>query len=154
MALDGNIVPFESVDHTADLAFIARGRTLPELFQNAARGMLDLLHDCPASGEEAETRIEVEAGDLEELLVAWLQEILYRREQRRQVVCTFEVESLRPPSADAPARLVAVVRGETWDPARHRLGTEVKAATYHGLEITREFAGEGEVYRVQVVLDV
>lgn len=73
---------YEPVDHRADLALLARGRTLAELFRNAALGMLEYLHDPRSVRGESETRIEVEARDLEELLVAWLREILHLREVR------------------------------------------------------------------------
>jgi SHS2 domain-containing protein len=176
MTEESGYTPFEPVEHTADIAFIARGRTLPELFENAAVGMCELLYEegADAGGRElgdasrpggsearvaagaggSKNRVEVEAGDLEALLVAWLQEILYLLEVHRRACRAFRVECVLPPRDDLPARLVAAALGVPWDPARLPLRHEVKAVTYHGLEIEREPSSAGEVYRVRIVLDI
>lgn len=151
---DAGFVPFEPVDHTADLAYVARGRTLDELFTNAALGLLQFLYEADTVLPDAETVIELEAADLEELLVAWLQEILYLREMGGRAFRTAPRVTVRPAAEGKPARLSAVGRSGTWDPARHVLLAHVKAATYHGLEIVRERAGDADVYRVRIVLDV
>src|SRR3990172_9412846 len=39
--------PYEILEHTADVGIKAYGRTLPELFVNAARGMIALALDPP-----------------------------------------------------------------------------------------------------------
>jgi SHS2 domain-containing protein len=140
-------IPFEPVDHTADLAFIARGRSLAELFTHAAEGMVAFLYDRATVLPSEEERIEATGEDAEELLVAWLQEILYRHEMRRRVYRDFRIESVAPP------RLVASARGESLDPARHEILAQIKAATYHDLAIVTEATAAGPLLRVRVVLD-
>lgn len=151
-----DFIPFEPVDHTADLAFIARGRTLAELFENAALGLVDLLYDPRTVVGCDEETIEVEGIDAEELLVAWLQEILYRREIRRRLFRGFEVKGIADPSGSpGPStwHLTAVARGEPWDPSRHETRNVIKAATYHGLEIVRRAGLSHSVFEVRIVLD-
>jgi SHS2 domain-containing protein len=140
-------IPFEAVEHTADLALIARGRTLAELFTHAAEGMVAFLYDRAAVEPLEEERFEVFGEDAEELLVAWLQEILYRHEMRQRVYRDFRVESVAPP------RLAANARGESFDPARHEILAQIKAATYHDLAIVTETTLAGPLLRVRVVLD-
>lgn len=141
-------LPFEPVDHTADLAFIARGKSLAELFQNAALGMMSFLVAPQSVRPDEEDMIEIEGSDLEELLVTWLQEILFRLEVRRRIYGEFRVTRVQPP------RLRATARGEALDPARHVLLADIKAATYHDLRIRRELTPAGRLYKVGVVLDI
>ncbi len=140
--------PFEQVEHTADLAYVARGRSLAELFENAALGLLSLLLPAgvvrPAQMEE----FEAEGSDAEELLIAWLQEILFRTEVRHRIYASFHVRACEPP------RLQASALGEALDPARHRYQREVKAVTWHDLRIVRRETASGPLFQVRIVVDV
>ena len=144
----GDFLPFEAVDHTADLAYVARGRSLEELFENAARGMFAFLIDAETIRTEREDRIELEAADREESLISWLQELLYRTEVHRMLYREFEIHAAGPP------RLVAICRGESYDPSRHEIETEIKAATYHDLHIITETTSGGDILRARIVLDI
>ena len=141
---------FEIFDHTADIGLAVRGRDLADLLETAARAVFaQMLEDLPA---EAAATAEVCAapgpgleGDAGELVVVWLQELLYRFDTERLVPLAFDFAR-----ADrAGAR--ATVRFGRFDPARHRARLEVKAVTYHGLEV-REEPGGG--WRARFVLDV
>lgn len=140
-------IPFEPVEHTADLALIARGRSLAELFTHAAEGMIAFLYDRAAVEPLEEERFEVSGEDAEELLVAWLQEILFRHEMRQRVYHSFCVQSVVPP------KLAASAHGEMFDPRRHEILAQIKAATYHDLAIVTEATPAGPLLRVRVVLD-
>lgn len=145
---DDPFLPYEPVDHTADLAYCARGRTLAELFENAALGMMSFLTEPGAVRPSQEDRIEIEGSDLEELLVTFLQEILFRLEARGRVYSAFRVEAIALP------RLRARAQGENLDRSRHVLLADIKAATYHDLRITREDSPAGCLYKVRIVLDI
>jgi SHS2 domain-containing protein len=140
-------VPFEPVEHTADLAFIARGRTREELFTNAALAMLEFLYDRETVEPEEAERIELQGEDLEELLVGWLQEILYRQEVHHRLYHSFQVESA------GPEGFRAIAWGERRGLARHEIRGYVKAATYHDLAIGTEMTAGQALLRVRVVLD-
>jgi SHS2 domain-containing protein len=140
--------PYEAVDHTADLAYLARGRTLEELFENAAAGMFAFLVDPRTVVPRQEQRFEIEGLDREECLINWLQELLYWEEVRRMLYREFRVERAGPPQVHA------VCRGEPFDPERHQLHTDIKAATYHGLEFVTEPSASGDLLRVRIVLDI
>jgi SHS2 domain-containing protein len=94
-----------------------------------------------------EERIEITGEDAEELLVTWLQEILYRHEMKRRLFSELRVESAAPP------RPAASARGERFDPGRHEILAHIKAATYHDLAIVTEATPAGPLLRVRVVLD-
>ena len=74
--------PFEEVEHTADWALKVWGVDLPDLFTNAAVGMLQLMDALPAQHTPLTRTIEIEAIDRESLLVAWLEELLFEMEIR------------------------------------------------------------------------
>lgn len=142
-------VPFEEIPHTADWALRAYGRTLPELFANAARGMYSLLLDLEALGEEEEREVMVEAASLEGLLVAWLNELIYLTERERLAFKRFEIRELVPPDPGDPepnGRLRAAAFGGRAEALRKH----IKAVTYHNVAIQHQ---DGR-YVVELVFDV
>lgn len=133
---------------TSDLAFVARGETLEEVFAAAADALLAATLDGPA---ELEARVEhplhLEEPDLELLLLAFLNELVFLRDARGWLLRAGELEIETTKGA---ARLEGRAVGEAIDPSRHRLGTEVKAATAHGLRVARCADG----WEAHVTLDV
>lgn len=71
---------FESFETTADVGIMAWGKTLEELFANIARGMFALLVDAGTVHPTGILPVEARGDDLPSLLVAWLNELLYRCE--------------------------------------------------------------------------
>lgn len=134
---------YEIVDHTADVAIVARGADVGEAFANAGRALLSLVTDPDSVSEVEERRIELSADDLEDLLVAWLNELIYLFDAENLLLSGFDVR----PVGDTG--LVATVRGEPVDKTRHQLKLGVKAATHHMLEIDRDNG-----VRLQVLFDI
>ncbi len=134
---------FEIIDHTADVGIIAHGESVEDLFVNAARGMFSLITDLDTVVELTSQEITVEAPDQEELLVTWLNELLYLFDAENLVFSRFEIGNL------GKERLKAMVYGEEFDPARHSLKSYVKAATYHMLNLQRQ-----DGFKAQIILDV
>ena len=137
-------VPFEVIEHPADVGFRAYGATLEELFTNAALAMLSL--GCELAGiEEREQREVVATGaDRESLLYAWLAEILAVADAEQLAFRRVEIIELAPQSARGMAY------GERFDKARHVAGTYIKAVTYHQLRVEQTQNG----WCAQVYLDV
>jgi SHS2 domain-containing protein len=71
---------YEYLEHTGDIGIRAYGGTLEELFINAAQGLLETIADLGTVGTTTETEIEVSAESLEDLMVAWLDELNFRHE--------------------------------------------------------------------------
>jgi len=132
---------FKEIEHTADIAIRVWGRDLAELFANAAYGLASQLADLTGIERTVERSIELEAYDLETLLVTWLGELLYLNERDALVFTEFEVREL------APTRLRAVVRGG--GVAAKQRG-HIKAVTFNDLEIVRTAEG----YETTIVFDV
>jgi SHS2 domain-containing protein len=137
-----DLIPFEEFEHAADLGLRARGRTMGELFANAARGMLDFLGsgNGPPGGEEAV--IETEGLDPEHLLVRWLSEILYLYREGKEA-SGFLFDSIGKTSLKARCRLANLPGG--FAPKK-----EIKLVTHHGARIEEK---EGFL-QAEVVFDV
>ena len=138
----------ETVDHTADVGLRIWAPSLEALFAEAARGLLTLLTRADTVVARDRCELAVEGIDLEELLISWLNEILYRFESEQLLLAA--VESLRITGAPGAYRLSAVGAGERRDPGRHPSGVAVKSATYHNLQIAPDPQGH---YDVTLILD-
>jgi SHS2 domain-containing protein len=135
---------YELVDHTADIAVRAWAPSAAGVFEECAKAMFSLICD-PLTIEQTETeQVRVDAPDGELLLVAWLNELIYRFEASRALFADFEVLEV------GERHLVARVSGELLDPRRHAVCGGVKAATLHQLSLRPVAAG----WEAFVVLDV
>ena len=135
--------PFEVIEHTADVGIIAYGRSLEELFANAAVGMMSFLIDVTSVRLLQQRTLTADADDREGLLIAWLNELLVLLNADGFVPGRLTVRDL------TGTQLRADVAGEPVDPARHRFHLDVKAATYHGLEIKHD-----GLWQARVIFDV
>ena len=122
-----SLPPYEELEHTADLRLLVRGRDLGELFAHAAEGMFSLMQCVPMAGGGAVRRtVELEAQDVETLLVDWLGELLFLSERHGAAFERFHIERLEP------TRLVALAAGTTGcTPTRG-----IKAVTFSDLRIS------------------
>ncbi len=134
--------PYELVEHTADVGIKAYGKTLSEAFEHAAQGMFDIITDESTIESVGQYNIELEAPDLEQLLVDWLSKLLFLNGAEDLVFGKFQV-TLKG------NQLTASVFGEKYDIKKHRMGVEIKAVTYHMLQVH-----ETEPIFVQVLFDI
>jgi SHS2 domain-containing protein len=137
-------MPWEHFEHTADLGLRVRAGDQEGLLEEAGRGLFAMLVDNLDEVRPAvPVEIELRGADPEYLLFDWLSELLAVFETRRLVLSRFVVRADR-----------AGVRGTAWgeplDAARHRLGHEVKAITYHGLKVEHDGSG----WRAEVIVDI
>ena len=140
---------FEHFEHGADIGVRGFGATPAEAFEGAARALFTLLAEKPLSVRAAaEERIDAEAAGLEELLVAYLNELISIADARRLVFGEFEVEIHG--GGARPYRLSGRARGEPFDPDRHEWTVQPKGATYTSLRV----ASEGGRWVAQCVVDV
>ena len=142
--------PYEILEHPADVGFLAYGRTLAELFENAALAMCSLA--CPPEKIEERTQRDIAAqgSDLESLLYSWLAEVLAVADADQLVFRRIAVTDLREPAPGQPGEARGVAYGEKYDRQRHAFGTYVKAVTLHQFHVERTAEG----YRAQVFVDV
>jgi SHS2 domain-containing protein len=125
---------FEFVEGApGDLSFVARGSTPEEAFEAAAEALLAATVEAPQAVRATERRrIRLEEPDLELLLLRFLNELVYLRDAEQLLLRARNVCIRR----DGEAALEADLCGERLEPIRHRPGSDVKAATAHGLRVT------------------
>lgn len=135
---------FEVLDHTADIGIIAYGPDVEHVFANAATGMASLIVDLDEIGDHIERNIELASDDDENLLVEWLNELLYIFDVEHILFKRIEVSNVHD------ATIKAMCFGDKIDFQRHRVKREIKAATYHMLTLSKE----QNMYSVQVIFDI
>ena len=119
---------YSQIAHTADVGIAAYGKSLDALFENAAAGMFSLITDLRQIRTVGEYRVDLKADTLEDLMVAWLSELLFLHETQRLLFRRFEVKVKRN-------SLTAKIDGEVMDRGRHHLHMVVKAVTYHMIQV-------------------
>lgn len=122
----------------------AFGKTLQELFRNAAIGMFEQMADLETITSKKIKNIVLDAVGLEELYLAWHQELLFRSAVDRTIYNEFSFNAL------SEKHLEASLRGEPMNFEKHNLKKEIKAVTYHGLKVQKK--GDGWVG--EVIFDI
>ncbi len=136
---------FKFLDHTADAKFQAFGRTLEDAFANAALATASLMWKPEEVKASVRHPVRVSGRDLEQLLVQFLEEIIYLFETRMFILR--EAEVVRIDNNDAGFALEGVFSGD--NSAGYNLHGEVKAVTYNEMVIEKN-----DRFTIQVVVDI
>ncbi len=131
----------------ADIAFEATGRTLEELFEQAALALEDAMVDFDTLNEKAEQRIEVSGDRIEMLLYDFLSELIFLKDTDGLLFKSFKIKI---EAAKEKYYLEALSEGEKIDRKKHALRNDVKAVTMHMFEVRQEKEG----WKATVVLDI
>jgi len=133
---------------TADIAFEATGRDLPELFSDAADATMNVMIDNLDSVEPRETRqIQLSNDEIDMLLFDFLQELIYLKDAERLLL---RVRKVQIDEKNKKYFLRAEVAGEHLDDARHQQRADVKAVTLHDFSVEKK---NGD-WRARVMLDI
>lgn len=127
------------LDHTADLAVEVRAASLNQLFAEAATALTECLVEPARVASREQRGIELEASDLERLLVAWLHEVLFAFETHRLLALRAEVAV--EPGEGGGWRLRGALFGEPVDFELHPPKVLIKGISYHGLHVEQTGGG-------------
>ena len=133
---------YEQIPHTADLAAKVFGGSLEELFENAAYALFDMAFDLEGVVPDVVLEVKVGGADTGDLLITWLNELLYRSFSEEMIFTKFKIGDFNDNSLSASVKGVKI--------CAERIKAEIKAATYHDLSINKTDKG----YEVTVVFDV
>jgi len=139
---------FEFLEHVADAYVAAHGRSIEEAFENAALAMFEVMTETRKIESTVRDEVIIEEHDEKALLYSWLEQLLLKFEIEGKLYSRFEVTELL--QTGKGWRLRATIFGERFDPAKHESKVEVKAVTYHQMEISREDDG----YVLKFILDL
>ncbi len=135
---------FEILNHTADIGIIVYGKDLKALFENAGKAFFHLITDLRKVKLREGRKIGIKGESLERLMVDWLSELLYLHDVENLLFREFKVQSV------GKGGLKAIAKGEPFREGVHAIKTEVKAVTYHQVEVRQEKG----YWRAQVILDL
>ncbi|MBP1946943.1 archease [Methanobacterium petrolearium] len=141
-----NTVKYEYFDVTADVGFRAYGGTLDEAFGNAALAMFEVMTDTSRVKPLIKRDIQLESEDEQALLYDWLSELLFIHDYEGLVFSQFSVKIT--PGNSGNIVLHSKIWGEEFKQSNHEIRIEVKAVTFHQMEIKKENG-----YMLQVILD-
>lgn len=137
---------YELIDHTADIGIRVKGSSLEDLFIKAAEAFVDISIESKRTSIPAiEVPIAVEADSVDQLLVRWLQELLYIFETRHLVLSLFWIDEIDE------RHLVGSAKGTKFDSMRHSQKFGIKAVTYHQIEVVKD---EGGSWYAKVIFDI
>ena len=134
---------YEFFDVTADIGIIGYGNTLNEAFENAGLAMFNVITDTGDVSPSKEISFEITSEDYVSLLYDYLEELLFYHEIEFMLFCEFHVQ------IDENFHLAATIRGEEIDWDKHERKTEVKAITFHMMDV--DLTGP---VKVQAILDL
>jgi SHS2 domain-containing protein len=132
--------------HTADAKFQAFGHTLEETFAHAALAVASLMWDWEKIAKNIEISVALEGKDLEQLLVSFLEEILYLRDTRNFLLGSIDNVSLE--QNDGDWSLYSLFKGDVFE-GEYEIYGDVKAITYNEIVINDQAP-----FMVQVVADL
>lgn len=132
------------IEHTADLGIEVEAVDLASLFRSAGEGLFALIADPEGIETKEEKAVSASGAGWEELLQAWLSELLAQFNLQGFVGKRCEIRVIEPTRVDA------TVQGERLDLKRHHFHTEIKGVTYHGLKVWEE---QGR-WHARVIFDV
>jgi SHS2 domain-containing protein len=120
---------YQSLEHKSDSGFSVEAPSLQRLYIDAAAALTDLMVKLDQISEIEKKSVTVEAETKEQLLVNWLNEVLFLFEKekfisKRIVFSHFDGK-----------KISASLFGETYQPVKHGHVSEIKAVTYHQLEL-------------------
>lgn len=135
----------EIIDHTADIGIRVMGSSLEELFLYAAQGMFQILAQPKKNLIPAISfPVDIEADNLEQLLVRWLQELHLAYDIRHLVLSYFWIDEI------SHNKLSGGGKGMKFDSTRHNLGTDIKAVTYHKLKVEKK----DDLWIAEIIFDI
>ena len=137
---------FRILSHTADLRLEVFGKTIGELFHNAASAISHTLapkyKENPA-GKFRET-IKIQSANLNALLIDFLNEVLAKSEINKAI---YRVLSIKHQVSSEGADLEAEIVGFPVE----KFEEDIKAVTYHEADITQDEKG---IWKTKLVLDI
>jgi len=138
---------YKFLPHTTDAYIEAIGATFEEALENAGLALFDTMCDLDSITQAERDIIRVQDGDELELLYDWLESLLLKFELEQRVYNKFDVSLTKEPQG---LKLTAHAYGEAFDRKKHGAKVEVKAVTYHKMEVSRQHG----MVAVRFILDL
>ena len=137
----------ELFEHKADIGIRGFGDSYEEAFAECARGLFEVMASVNDIEPKETEKMELEAQDLEELLVIFLNHLLYLRDVKEMFYSKF---NLYITNDHEEWQLKGDAFGEKINREKHKVKGEVKAVTYHQLKVEKK----GKEFMAQCIVDI
>lgn len=137
---------FQYFSHPAEAGFKAFGKTAKEAFSNAVLAMTNMLTPISKIKSRKEAAIKITSTSLPNLLVDFLNEILYILDTKKLLIA--KIKKLNIIEKNKKFILTAKALGD--NAKNYKTHGDIKAVTYHQLKIEKK----GGKWTAQAVVDV
>lgn len=138
---------YKYLDHITDAYIEAYGDSMEEAFSYAAKGTINVMFEINDIGGKDKFAFNVEGHDYSELLFNWLDRIILLIAIDNKVASDFD---LKISKLGSKYHLTGYAMTEPTDISKHGYKTEIKAITYHEMEILQESG----LNKVRFILDL
>jgi len=137
-------VPYQTIDHTADIGIVVQADDVETLFTEAARALSELIFGQRAFAATETVTLAVKGSDWPDLMINWLRELLFLCNGENLIIGPAEIRQIEPFS-------VAATVGVDKTPCDPQdILSDVKAVTYHAIA-----AAETEVgWQARIIFDI
>jgi SHS2 domain-containing protein len=135
---------YRLIDHTADFGMQVFGSDSQELFTNAALAIFDVITEMDVLKGRDSCNITASGEDWSDLMINWLREILYLWNGKERLVKSVKILSL------SEKNISAKIYFDAYKPDRHIIKTEIKAVTYHQIQVKSSPSG----WKAQIIFDI
>ena len=135
---------YKLIPHTADLGIEIWADDLVGLYVNSARALFDLIVGLDKIEKKEKHVVSADGIDKEDLLISFLNELIFLFATKKLLFSDFQVEEI----SDTHIRITA--EGEKFDTDKHEIIHEIKAATYHDINIEKV----NNRYMTRIIFDV
>ncbi len=138
---------YRFLDHTADMGVEIEAASFEDLLAEGLLALTDSLTEVEQVGLDMELQVDLVAPSREDLLVDWLNELVYLFETESVL---FGLAEIGVEEESGGWRLRGTLQGERYDPDRHRIKRLIKAVTYHQLRVSSSSRG----WQARVIFDI
>ncbi len=136
---------YKLLDHATDAVIEITASDLKEAFVVAGQSVVDITLDLEKVEEKEQRSLRVTGKDIRYLLFNWLEEVNYKLITEGFAIHRFSVDI----SKNSEYTINATAYGEPLDLKKHHFKVEIKAPTFHEMEIK-----EGKQVIMRFLLDL
>jgi len=136
---------YKLLDHATDAVIEVTASNLSEAFVTVANSVIETTLDRDTVEEKGEMEIRVKGKDLSYLLFNWLEAVIYQL-----ITDGFAIKRIALDlKKNEEYEITAISYGEPIDLKKHNFKVEIKAPTFHEMEIL-----EGKEVKMKFLLDL
>ncbi len=126
---------YRFLEHVTDAIIEINADNPAEAFKTAAYAMINLTLDQDSVQERFEKKITAHGENLHHLLFSWAEEINFALITEGFAIRRIELDTIIIIASSKGYRIDAVVYGEPIDLDKHNFKVEIKAPTFHDMQI-------------------